>query len=355
MTKGPFNLITRQRVNKTGLPPGHLDHLMAGNVPVVISLMQFNDQEFKEQQISVAQLPSLMRSDMVSWVNVDGVHNAAIIEEFGRLFKIHPLTLEDIMNTDQRPKHEDYDDYDAVVLKMLYYDEKVKSEQLTIILMNNIVFTFQEIAGKDAFDPVRTRIRSGKGRVRKMGADYLAYALLDSIVDSYFNILDTVGSQIERLDEELTENPSHSTLKALYSLKREMIFLRKAVWPLRELVANLERADSTRISEATGLYLRDVLDHSVRVIETADVYRDMVGGMMDIYHSTLSMRMNEVMKVLTAISTIFIPVTFVAGVYGMNFENMPELRTKWGYPLVMAVMLIIMLTLFIYFKRKRWF
>jgi magnesium transporter len=354
MSRFSQNIITKARVKKTGLPPGTLNDTVIDR-KVVISALQYNEAEFKEvSDITVEQLPDLIKGDMITWINVDGVHDARIVEGIGKLFKIHPLTLEDIMNTDQRPKYEDYDEYDVVMLKMLYLEQKLKSEQLTIILLENVVLTFQEVQGKDAFDPVRTRIRTGKGRVRKVGADYLAYSLIDSIVDSYFNILDTVGTTVDKLDEELRSKPVQATLHKLYDLNRELIFLRKAVWPLRELVANIERAESKLITEATYIYFRDVHDHSIRVMETSDVFRDIVSGMMDIYHSTVSNKLNEVMKVLTSISTIFIPVTFIAGVYGMNFKYMPELEWKWGYPVVMGIMGVIIVSLFIYFRRKRW-
>jgi magnesium transporter len=349
-------LISKARLKKTGLPPGTLQTSEQAERPAVqITIIQYNETEWKEKKVAtVDELPAMLNDSFVSWINIDGVHDSTIIERIGKVFKIHPLTLEDIMNTDQRPKYEDYDDYDVVMLKMLYLEEKLKSEQLTVLLMKNTVLTFQEIQGKDAFDPVRLRIRSGKGRIRKVGADYLAYALIDSIVDSYFNILDGVGTSVDKLDEELRLAPTQATLHKLYHLKREMIFLRKSVWPMRELISTMERTESPRISESTYVYFRDVLDHSVRVMETSDVFRDIVGGMMDIYHSTISNKMNEVMKVLTSISTIFIPVTFIAGVYGMNFKYMPELNTKWGYFAVMLFMAGIIISLFVYFRRKRW-
>lgn len=350
------DFISQHRTKKTGLPPGTLSAPESGtDQPAVVTIMNYSADTFEEVEVKdIKTLSSHIHPSKVTWINIDGVHDVRVIEEVGRLFNIHSLTLEDIMNTDQRPKYEDYDDYDVMTLKMLYYDRKVKSEQLTIILLKGVVLTFQELLGKDAFDPIRSRIRTSKGRVRKMGADYLAYALIDSVVDSYFNILDKVGLILDKADEELRINPDQKTLHALYDLKREILLLRRAVGPMRELITNVDRSESPRITEHTYVYFRDVMDHSVRVVETADVFRDMVGGMMDIYHSTLSNRMNEVMKVLTSISTIFIPVTFIAGVYGMNFQFMPELNKKWGYPAVMIIMITVIITLFFYFRRKRW-
>jgi magnesium transporter len=206
----------------------------------------------------------------------------------------------------------------------------------------------------DVFDPIRDRIRNGKGRIRKMGADYLAYALLDSIVDNYFIIMEKLGERIEFLEEELVTHPTAETLRVIHQLKREMIFLRKAVWPLREVVGGLERGESSLLKEATRIYLRDVYDHTIQVIDTIETYRDMISGMLDIYLSSISNRLNAVMKVLTIIATIFMPLTFIAGIYGMNFKFMPELEWRWGYPAVWLVVVFIGISMLIYFKKKRW-
>jgi len=293
----------------------------------------------------------------VTWVNIDGLHDIEIMEKIGKHFGLHPLVLEDILNTEQRPKIEDFDDYIFVVLKMLYYDEnegEIRAEQISIILGSNFVLSFQERVG-DIFNPLRDRIRNAKGRVRKMGPDYLAYSLLDAIVDNYFVVLEKLGEQIEGMEEELVTNPTPETLQRIHNLKREMIFLRKSVWPLREVVSRLERGESPLIKEATGIYLRDVYDHTIQVIDTIETYRDMLSGMLDIYLSSISNRMNQVMKVLTIIATIFIPLTFVAGIYGMNFEYMPELKWHWFYPKAFwLVMLGVAALMLVYFRRKRW-
>jgi magnesium transporter len=282
------------------------------------------------------------------------IHNAALIEGIGKLFHIHPLTLEDIVSTHQRAKFEDYESYVVAMMKMLYYDVKMESEQLCVVLQEGIVISFQEPRGGDAFDLIRNRLRQGKGRIRKMGADYLAYALVDAVVDCYFSILEKIGDNIEVLEEELINNPTKNTMEKLHNMKREMIFVRKAIWPMRDLINNMERSETPLIKPTTDVYLRDVHDHAIRVIDTVESYRDLLSGMMDIYLSSVSNKMNEVMKVLTIITTLFVPVTFIAGVYGMNFKYMPELESPWGYPVTWAVMLTVMISLLVYFKKKKW-
>ena len=278
-------------------------------------------------------------------------------KQLGERFGLHPLVVEDILNTDQRPKLEDYGEYLFVVLKSLYHS-KIESdepeiEQISLVLGPNYVLSFQERAG-DEFEPVRERIRSDKGRVRKMGADYLAYSLIDLIVDTYFIVLEKLGERMEILEEELVLNPTTETLQAIHQLKREMVFLRKSTWPLREVIGALERGESPLIQDSTSIYLRDVYDHTIQVIDAVETYRDILSGMLDIYLSSISNRMNEVMKVLTIIATVFIPLTFIAGVYGMNFQHMPELAWPWAYPLVWAVMITIAAVMVVYFQRKRW-
>jgi len=251
---------------------------------------------------------------------------------------------------------EDFVDYLFVVLKMLHYDEKekaVRAEQVSLILGSNYVISFQETEG-DVFDPIRERIRMERGRIRKMGADYLAYSLIDEIVDNYFLILEKLGEKIEDMEDALVTNPTPETLQAIHGLKREMIFLRKSVWPLREVISRLERWESPLIDKSIAIYLRDVYDHTIQVIDAIETFRDMLSGMLDIYLSSISNRMNEIMKVLTMIATIFIPLTLIAGIYGMNFKYMPELESPWGYPMIYLVMLVIGIIMVIYFRRKRW-
>ena len=356
MGKKNRNKKNRQH-NKTGAPPGTvIYHGEEQTNKVKITLIEYNETEFQEKDFyDLSECLECVNSKLVKWINVDGVHQAELIEAIGKRFNIHPLTLEDIVNTSQRAKFEDYENYVVSIMKMIdYHNDELRSEQLSVVLLDGMVISFQEANGGDAFDLIRNRIRQGKGRIRKMGADYLAYALIDAVVDYYFNILEKIGDKIEILEEELISDPKEATMQQLHQMKREMIFVRKAVWPVRELISNMERSESELIQEGTGIYLRDVHDHTVRVIDTIETYRDLLSGMMDIYLSSVSNRMNEVMKILTIITTIFVPVTFIAGVYGMNFDYMPELHSKWGYPAVWAVMLLIIFSLIFYFKRKKW-
>ena len=291
-----------------------------------------------------------------TWINIEGIHDVRVLERLGECYGFHTLILEDILNTDQRPKMEDHGEYIYVVLKMLNSDKNnsVVIEQISLLLGKNFVISLQEGLEGDVFNPVRERIRSGKGRIRKMGSDYLAYALLDSIVDNYFIVLEKLGEKIEVLEEELITNPKRETLHAIHNLKREMIFLRKSVWPLREVISGLERGESSLISKSTQIFLRDLYDHTIQVIDTVEAFRDMLSGMLDIYLSSVSNKMNEVMKVLTIIATIFIPLTFIAGVYGMNFRNMPEIEWQWGYPLSLLIMGGVAVIMLVFFRKKRW-
>ncbi len=341
---------------KTGAPPGTIIYSgEARTERVKITLIEYSETEFIEKDFyDLSECMDYVNPSLVKWMNVDGIHKVDLIEAIGKKFNVHPLTLEDIANVDQRPKFEDYDSYVVTIMKMIYYEKELHAEQLSVVLMEGMVISFQEVHGGDAFDLIRNRLRSGKGRIRKMKADYLAYALIDAVVDCYFSVLEKIGDKIEELEEDLIENPSKETMQQLHFMKREMIFLRKAVWPIRELINNLERSETDLISHSTDIYLRDLHDHAVRVIDTVETYRDLLSGMMDIYLSSVSNKMNEVMKVLTIITTIFVPVTFIAGVYGMNFDYMPELHSKWGYPAVWMVMLTMIVSLLFYFRRKKW-
>jgi len=348
----------KKRSKKVGLPPGTLVHIGEKKTEKVrISLIDYDEANFEEKEIkTVEECFPFKDKTTITWINIDGVHDIKIIEKIGKHFDLHPLILEDIVNTGQRPKIEDFEDYIFIVLKMLYYNEKkdeIQTEQVSLILGSNFVISFQEREG-DVFNPIRERIRSGKGRIRKMGADYLTYALIDTIVDSYFIILEKLEEKIESMEEELVTNPTPETLQAIHHLKREMIFLRKSVWPLREVVSLLERGESVLINESTDIYLRDVYDHTIQVIDTIETSRDILSGMLDIYLSSISNRMNQVMKVLTIIATIFIPLTFIAGIYGMNFKYMPELEWFWAYPLILGTMIVIGILMLVYFRRKKW-
>jgi magnesium transporter len=342
--------------NKLGAPPGTIVYYGEKRADKVrITLIEYNEGEFIEKNFyDLSECLNHVDPTMVKWINIDGIHDVELIENIGKYFKIHPLTLEDVVNTNQRSKFEDYDNYVVSIMKMISYETEMISEQLTVVLMEGMVISFQEIHGGDAFELIRNRIRQGKGRIRKMGADYLAYALIDAVVDCYFTILEKIGDKIELLEDELIADPTKETMKQLHHLKREMIFIRKAVWPMRELINNLERSETELIKPSTDIYLRDVHDHTVRVIDTVETYRDLLSGMMDIYLSSVSNKMNEVMKVLTIITTLFVPVTFIAGVYGMNFDNMPELHSKWGYIITWVIMISIIFSLLIYFRKKKW-
>lgn len=322
-----------------------------------ITLVRYDNGRFLEKELQdIGEGIPVPEAESVTWVNIDGLHDVQLMASIGRQIGVHPLTLEDIVNTDQRPKMEDYDDYLFMVLKMISWSEDgkgVKAEQLSLILKPGMVLSFQEQRG-DVFDPIRERLRCGKGRVRKQGADYLAYGLIDSVVDHYFLCLEQIGEQIDFLQEELVGNPDKGTLQKLHRLKREMIFLRRAIWPLREVINGLLRGESPLFAASTLVYLRDVYDHTIQVIDTVETFREMLSGMMDIYLSSISNRMNEIMKVLTVIATIFMPLTFIAGVYGMNFKYMPELDWRWGYPASLVLMLVIGVAMGIYFHRKKW-
>jgi magnesium transporter len=337
-----------------GLPPGTLVHVGEKKTEKVrIRVIDYDEKDVTEKEIATIDECFLFKD---TWINIDGLHDTTIIENIGEKYDLHPLVLEDILNTGQRPKFEDFESYIFLVLKMFYRDEahdETVVEQVSVILGKHVVISFQEKPG-DVFDSVRERIRKNKGKIRKAGADYLAYALLDAIVDSYYAILERVGDKVENLEEVIIAEPTPDSLHTIHELKREMIFLRKSVWPLREVISTMSKAESALVKKATGVYLRDVYDHTIQVIDTVETFRDMLSGMHDTYLSSISNRMNEIMKVLTIFASIFIPLTFIAGVYGMNFVFMPELHWRWGYFAVWGVMLAVGILMLMYFKRKRW-
>jgi len=340
------------------LPPGTLVYVGEKKVESVrIAFIDYDEQSFQEKQVTkIEECLKLKDTATVSWINIDGLHDIELLEKLGKGFKLHPLVLEDILSTGQRPKFEDYEKYIFIVLKMLSFSEENQSievEQVSLILGANYVISFQERIG-DVFENIRDRIRNAKGRVRKMGADYLAYALIDAVVDNYFVILERLGEKIESMEEEVIGDPTEKTVQQIHSLKRQMISLRKSIWPLRELIGGIQKSESSLIKETTDFYLRDVYDHTIQIIDTIESFRDMVSGMLDIYLSSLSNKMNAVMKVLTIIATLFIPLTFVAGIYGMNFEYMPELKVRWAYGAVWLVMITIAVIMLFYFRRKKW-
>ena len=343
---------------KQGLPPGTL--VYAGTErqePVKITVVDYNESDFSEITLErVEDCFAFKDSASVSWINITGIHDPDVVRRIGDHFRLHPLVQEDILNTSQRSKTEDYDDYLYTVLKMLRWDNahvQMIVEQVSLVIGANFVLSFQEQEG-DVFDCIRERLRSAKGRIRKMKADYLAYSLLDAIVDGYFVVLERLGESLETLEEETIASPTNKTRENIYRVRQEGLFLRKAVWPVREMIGSLERLESPLISETMGPYFRDLYDHAVQVIDTTETFREMLSGLLDTYLSSISNRMNEIMKVLTIIATIFIPLTFFAGIYGMNFDFMPELHWKWGYPMVWGIMLATIAVMVIYFKKKKW-
>ncbi len=349
---------TRRRSQKTGLPPGTIIHVGSQPPgPPVLSVIDYDEQEYTERAgVDLEVCLASLQTPSMTWINVAGLHDPALLDQLGQALGLHPLVLEDVANTAQRPKVEDYEGYFFIVLKMLEYDQEegaVRVEQVSLILGDNYLVSFQEDAS-DVFDPVRTRLRNSAGRLRKFAADYLAYALIDAIVDNYFIILELIGDEIEEIEEQVSEHPEDQPLPAIYRLKREMIALRRAVWPLREVLAVLQHSESPLIRPGTAIYLRDVYDHTIQIMDTVESMRDLLSGMLDVYLSVLSNRMNEIVKVLTIFSTIFIPLTFLAGVYGMNFRSFPEIQWKYGYGLFWLVCGAIALVMLLYFRRKRW-
>ncbi len=352
-------LLKKRPKKKIGVAPGTLVHVgEPSQEQITINLIDYDADRLQEETLTIGEVQHCCRlrtSPTVSWINVNGVHEIGHIEALGSCFGLHPLVLEDILNTDHRPKFEDYGDYLFLVLKMLIYDREsgIRTEQVSLVLGPGYVLSFQEKVG-DVFDGVRDRLRSGKGRIRKQGADYLAYALMDAIVDGYFAILENIGDEIEDMEQELVTAPSPQTLNRIHHFKREMILLRKSVWPLREVISGLQRGESELVGETTAVFLRDVYDHTIQVVDTVETFRDIIAGMLDLYLSSISNRMNEVMKLLTVIATIFIPLTFIAGIYGMNFEYMPELKWRWAYFALWGVMLAVAGGMFVFFRRRKW-
>ncbi len=349
--------IIKKTSKKAGLAPGTLVHIGDKKADRVrLRLIDYDADHLLETDLkSAEECLKIKGSPTVSWINVDGLHDINVIEQIGKNFSIHPLILEDIVHTGQRPKLEVFDEFLFIVVKMLSYgrNQEINAEQLSLIVGPNLVISFQEKEG-DVFKGVRERIRKGKGRIRKMGSDYLCYALLDAIVDNYFEALEGLGEEIEELEEELVTDPTHSTLQEIHKLRGDIIFLRRSVWPLREVINELTRGDFVQISNETEIYYRDVYDHTIQVMDTVETCRDIISGMLDMYLSSISNKMNEVMKVLTIIATIFIPITFVAGVYGMNFKYMPELEWQWGYLAAWVIIVSIAAAMVVYFKKKNW-
>jgi magnesium transporter len=343
------------RKDKIGAAPGTLVFMGEKHAEKVsMRLIHYGESVFEEVR-EVTTMPGLPVPGAVQWLDIVGVHDAEVMRKVGERFHIHPLIQEDIMNTGQRPKAEMMDDYMFIVLKMMTRKGKadIDVEQVSLIIGNGWLLTFQEKEG-DLFDVVRDRIRLDKGRIRRAEADYLGYALIDAIVDNYFLVLEDFGDRIEDLESKLMTGKSQGQLVNLQSLKREIISLRKTIWPLREVINNFLKSESSLVADETKPYLHDLYDHCIQIIDTIESYRDILGGMQDLYLSVVNNKMNEVMKILALMSTIFLPMTLVAGIYGMNFKDMPELQASWGYPAAMGLMLVIGLAMFWIFKLRNW-
>jgi magnesium transporter len=308
---------------------------------------------------TLAEALPLIRHREVTWIDVVGVQDVELLQLLGQHFGLHPLALEDVMNVGQRPKVEEHSDHFFVIMRLLHLGTVLRVEQVSLFFSKNVVITLQEYEG-DPFDPIRERIRNAAGRIRNRGADYLAYALVDALEDSLFPVLETYGEWIEEIEEELLRDPAPEMLETIQRIKRDLLWVRRAAWPHREVISSLERSESELISKGTKKYLRDAYEHSVQVMDVVETFRDLAGGLMDLYLSKQSHHMNEVMKVLTIMASIFIPLTFIAGIYGMNFDhessplNMPELHWAWGYPVAIGAMVTIGLGMVFYFRRKRW-
>ncbi|MFN8453915.1 MAG: magnesium/cobalt transporter CorA [Anaerolineae bacterium] len=346
---------TPKRSKKTGLSPGTLMYIgRPRTAEACLTIIHYDESHLEEKDAKkLEECLAYKDRSPVTWINVDGL-DPDLVQELGHCFDVPPLVLEDILETDQRPKMEDYDSSVYIVLKMLScnHHKEIMAEQVSLVLGSNFVLSFQERVG-DVFEPLRQRLRNGKGHLRRSGPDYLAYALLDIIVDNYFIVLETLGEKIEDIEDELLSNPTPKTIQEIHHLKRQMIFLRKSVWPLREVITGLGREEVELITPEIYAHLRDVYDHTIQVIETIETYREMLAAMLELYVSSVSNRMNEVMKVLTIIATIFIPLTFISGIYGMNFY-IPEVHWPWGYPVILIIMVLIAMAMLVYFRKKRW-
>lgn len=352
--------LIKKQIRKTGMPPGSL--VFTGEQKLAqpnLSLIKYSETSCKViDSLRAEDISSSIEKNGVAWLNIEGIHDTALVEKIGVVFHLHPLLLEDILNPQQRPKLDEYDDVVFIITKMLFTDKqqnKIIDEQVSFVLGENFLLTFQESKPGDAFDLVRERIINNKGKIRKEKSDYLCYRLLDVIVDNYFEALEKIGDRLEDIELAIIQNPEKSSIQKTHELKRELIYLRKITWPLREVINNFHRGEHALINQTTKVYMRDLYDHTIQVIDTVETYRDWLSGLEDLYLSSLSNKMNEVMKILTMIATLFIPLTFIVGLYGMNFKFMPELEWKWGYPFVWGIMISLTVFMIFYFKRKKWF
>jgi len=348
----------RRKSHKAGLPPGTLVHIGEQQSGAVqLHLMDYDGEGLRERRLAAIEeafVPRLAAG--VTWIDIDGLQEVEVVRKLGEEFGIHPLVQEDILNATQRPKVEDHGSYLFIVAKMIYSGEeqRIETEQLSLVVGTSYVISFQEKAGRDIFEPVRERLRHNRGGIRQYGADHLAYALLDTTVDHYFVVLERLGDQVDGLEDALLDRPETDLLQAIQQVRREVLFIRQAAWPLREVVNHLYREASPLVAQETRLYLRDIYDHLVQMIDTIEISREIVVGLLDLHLFNLNNRMNEVMKILALFTSIFIPLTFIAGVYGMNFHHMPELDLPWAYPALWVVMIGVGVGMVLYFRRKKW-
>lgn len=348
-----------KRAKKKGQPPGTAKYTgeHVTNEPV-ITVVNYSKHDFNENIGSHLEdvLPNVAEKG-TTWVNVEGLHNSEMIAQLAKKFDIHPLTIEDILNIEQRPKVEEFDNYIFITLKMLLWHTKTANfsvRQLSIVLGKNFVLSFQEL-DTELFDNIHQRLKGNPTQpLRQHGSDYLTYRLIDAVIDEYFVVLEALGNQIEKIEEIIIAAPTPANSRTIYRLKRQMLLLRKAIWPMREALSHLMHVEDHLITKYTSLYLRDVYDHTVQAIDSVETFREMLSSMLDMYLSSLTNRMNEIMKTLTIITTIFIPITSIASIYGMNFHYMPELQWRYGYPFALGIMSVIAILMLIYFKRKKW-
>ncbi len=352
-----FNTLKRQR-KKVGLPPGSLVYTGdQSDITPTLTLLSYTRDNIQEKHDKNLEECLTARIDNgITWLNIDGLQNIELIKQIGKNYNLHPLVLEDILNPVQRAKIEMFEHYVFIVMKIMIWHEKSKSfsvQQISLILGDHFVLTFQE-KHCPLFDAIFNAIRSGQGRIREQNTDYLCYILMDTIVDQYFVILDQIGEQIEKTEKIIITDPTKKNIQSLYRLKRKMFFFRKVAWPVREIINHLLQAKVSFVGDFVLPYFRDVYDHIIQIIDTVETFRDMLSSMLDVYLSSLTNRINEVMKVLTIIATLFIPLTFIASIYGMNFKYMPELQWKWGYFTVLGVMALMVIGMLIYFRNKKW-
>lgn len=348
---------SKQRSKKIAQPPGSLIHIgEKKRENIQIKLIEYTPESILEKECDIKDICLLKKeSAAIRWIKVNGIHDIKVIEELGNHFGIHHLVLEDILNTEQRPKIEDHGEYIYIIVKKLCFDSNLNeftTEQESIILSHNFVITFSE--GIDIYNPVYDWLMNGVGKIRRLGADYLAYTFLDVITDNYFIVLEELGEKIEYAEDEMVTHPTNDTLKIIQKLKRQILFLHKSVWPLREVVGFLEKGNTSLLKDSTNIYIRDLYDHVIQVMDTTETFRDVLSEILDIYLSSVSNKMNEIMKVLTIISTVFIPLSFIVGLYGMNLKNMPEYEWPWMYPVVWLIIILVATVMLAFFKKKKW-